>query len=118
MIMTPAILAPMRLIFSRQARTGTRQHRNRIDHKFRYERLKKKKIVRGVHGKTAWHVQLIYTAILGNFDRALTDVTWARVPQRSLRTGNRSFARDKSHHWYMKRIKTRDLRFFRVDLQV
>ena len=47
MIMTPAILAPMRPIFSRQARTGTRQHRNRIDHKFRYERPKKKK-----NGKT------------------------------------------------------------------
>jgi hypothetical protein len=46
MIMTPAILAPMRAIFSRQARTGTRQHRNRIDHKFRYERPKKKKVVK------------------------------------------------------------------------
>ena len=79
MIMTPAILAPIRPIFSRQARTGTRQYRNRIDHKFRYERPKKEKIVRRVDGKTASYGQPIYNAILGNFDRALTDITWARV---------------------------------------
>ena len=92
MIMTPAILAPMWPILSRQVRTGTRQHGTRIDHKFRYERpKKKKKKVRRVHGTTAWHVQLIYTAILGNFDPALTDVTWARDVTTALLTNGQSF---------------------------
>ena len=88
--MTPAILASMRPIFSRQARTGTRQHGNRIDHKFRYERPKKKKILRPLDGTTASYVQPIYNAILGNFDRALTDVTWARVVTTALLTNGQS----------------------------
>ena len=42
MILTPAYsLEPA--IFSRQAMTGTRQHHNRFNHKFRYTRPKMKK---------------------------------------------------------------------------
>ena len=71
MIMTPAILAPMRPIFSRQARTGTHQYRNRIDHKFRYQRPKKKMNVRGLNdkiksfsnqGSRKWKALYIYVA--------------------------------------------------------
>ena len=92
MIMTPAILASMRPIFSRQARTGTRQHRNRINHKFRYRRPKKKIKERGVDRSSAWNIQPVYNAIVENFDRALTDITWARVPARNCLEGAVCFA--------------------------
>ena len=91
MIMTPGILAPMRPIFSRQARAVRASTEIECITSSAMSVQKRKKIVRSVHGTTVWYVQIIYTAILGNFDRALTDVTWARVVTTALLTNGQSF---------------------------
>ena len=91
MLMTPAILAPMRPISP--AKRGQVRASTEIEliTSSAMSVQKRKNIVISVHGTTAWYVQPTYNAILGNFDRALTDVAWARVVTTALFTNGQSF---------------------------
>ena len=61
-------------------------------------------------GSSAWNIQPVYNAIVENFDRALTDITWARVPARNCLEGAVCFA-NMTHALYKRCYKSKSNTF-------
>ena len=98
-----------------QARTVTRQHRNRITS----SAVSVQKGGGGIKFILQKFLEcLTYTrGIIVTFEPSLRDVTWARAPQCCCRTGNRLFTQGNSHYRYMNRVNTINIRFLCVILQ-
>ena len=75
MIMTPAILAPMKPSFPRQARTVRASTEIESITSSAMSVKKRNKKVRGFNHTTSCYAQPMYNAVIGNFERALTDIT-------------------------------------------